>query len=102
MEKREESSKSIPGAINPPCRIYVFSYLILDNPIQINPYYYPYSAPYPHGHMKKLFVGQIPKTYTEEDVKQIFKNTCQVYSAIIIKDKATSEHRGKAGSIVSF
>ena len=39
-------------------------------------------------------MGQIPKTYTEEDVKQIFSSTCQVFSAIIIKDKVTMEHRG--------
>lgn len=62
--------------------------------MQPNPLYVPYAVQYPQRHLKKLFVGQIPKTFTEEDVKQIFSDTCQVYTAHIIKDKVTMEHRG--------
>ena len=41
-------------------------------------------------------VGQIPKTYTEEDVIGIFRDTCEVASAHIIKDRTTGEHKGFA------
>ena len=60
----------------------------------VNPYYPSYRSNFPQRNLKKLFVGQIPKTYNEEDVIQIFSNTCNVASAVIIKDKNTMEHRG--------
>ena len=48
-----------------------------------------YSIPYTHRNLRKLFVGQIPKSFTEEDVMNIFRDTCDVPLAHIIKDKVT-------------
>ena len=47
-----------------------------------------------HGQWKKLFIGQIPKTYSEQDVIRIFEDTCPVLRAHIICDRYTGEHKG--------
>ena len=60
------------------------------------PYYPSYGIPYRHRNLRKLVVGQIPKTDTEEDVIGIFRDTWAVASAHIIKDRTTGEHKGFA------
>ncbi|CBK20916.2 uncharacterized protein [Blastocystis hominis] len=54
------------------------------------------STPTFHGQWKKLFIGQIPKSFTEQDVIHIFEDTCPVFQAHIIRDKQTNEHKGCA------
>ena len=44
----------------------------------------------------KLFVGQIPKTYQEDDVQRIFSSFGTIHDLSILKDKVTKVHRGCA------
>ena len=85
MDKTDKSSFVDQGVVNPQY-----------TPVQTNQYFVPCQMLYAQQPYKKLFVGQIPKTFSEEDVKKIFSTTCQVYAAHIIKDKVTKEHRGCA------
>ena len=94
MDKTDKSSFVEQGVVNPQCRYISFNLLTIDTPIQTNQYFIPCQIPYAQQPYKKLFVGQIPKTFSEEDVKKIFSSTCQVYAAHIIKDRVTREHRG--------
>lgn len=46
----------------------------------------------------KLFVGQVPKDLTEEELKEVFEVVGPVKHAMIIRDRVTRLHRGeKAG-----
>ena len=43
----------------------------------------------------KLFVGQIPRTYTEDDLKEIFQEFGDIHDVTVLREKATNQHRGK-------
>ena len=43
----------------------------------------------------KLFVGQVPRHMTEEELLPMFKEAGPVQEIIIIKDKTTKASRGK-------
>ena len=43
----------------------------------------------------KMFVGQIPRTMEEDELKQIMEAYGPVYQAGVIRDKASGQHRGK-------
>lgn len=42
----------------------------------------------------KLFVGQLPKQMTEEQLAEVFSEVGTVYEINIIKDKLTKQSRG--------
>ncbi len=42
----------------------------------------------------KLFVGQIPKTAMEDQLKPIFAQFGEICEIAVIKDRMTGEHRG--------
>ena len=65
-------------------------------PAQMNPYYTSYIPTYPQMSWRKLFVGQIPKTMNEEEVVKIFSDSFTIYSAYIIRDRTTQEHKGNS------
>ena len=44
----------------------------------------------------KLFIGQIPKDYTERDVRLIFEPYGEIHSFNMLEDKATGQHKGCA------
>lgn len=44
----------------------------------------------------KLFVGQIPRTMTEQDLAPVFSEVCFVCDITIIRDRATGASRGCA------
>eukprot|EP00820_Chromera_velia_P016550 Cvel_26097.t1-p1 / transcript=Cvel_26097.t1 / gene=Cvel_26097 / organism=Chromera_velia_CCMP2878 / gene_product=Flowering time control protein FCA, putative / transcript_product=Flowering time control protein FCA, putative / location=Cvel_scaffold3050:564-2116(-) / protein_length=211 / sequence_SO=supercontig / SO=protein_coding / is_pseudo=false len=44
----------------------------------------------------KLFVGRVPKSYTENDVKSLFEPFGPITDCLIIRDKETNNHRGCA------
>ncbi|KAN0029475.1 hypothetical protein ACTA71_007604 [Dictyostelium dimigraforme] len=44
----------------------------------------------------KLFVGQIPKSFNEEEIKNLFNNIANIESVSLIKNKATNEPQGCA------
>lgn len=44
--------------------------------------------------MKKLFVGNLPWTTTDEDLRELFGGFGEVHSAIIINDRDTGRSRG--------
>eukprot|EP00008_Paramoeba_atlantica_P010496 CAMPEP_0201493022 /NCGR_PEP_ID=MMETSP0151_2-20130828/35781_1 /ASSEMBLY_ACC=CAM_ASM_000257 /TAXON_ID=200890 /ORGANISM="Paramoeba atlantica, Strain 621/1 / CCAP 1560/9" /LENGTH=377 /DNA_ID=CAMNT_0047880147 /DNA_START=48 /DNA_END=1181 /DNA_ORIENTATION=- len=44
----------------------------------------------------KLFVGQVPKTYQEEDIQRLFSTYGTIHDLTILKDKVTQSHRGCA------
>jgi len=47
----------------------------------------------------KMFVGQIPRTMEEHELKQMMEEYGPVYQAGIIRDRATGMHRGKNVSV---
>ncbi len=43
----------------------------------------------------KLFIGQVPKNYEEQDLTNILEPFGPIHELCIHKDKATNAHRGK-------
>merc|ERR1712180_220842 len=44
----------------------------------------------------KLFVGQVPKEYTESDLRKIFEPYGEIHSLNLLLDKSTGQHKGCA------
>lgn len=42
----------------------------------------------------KMFVGQVPKAWTEEDVRAVFEEFGRIYSVSVLRDKVTKQSRG--------
>lgn len=43
----------------------------------------------------KMFVGQIPKSWTETDVRQYFQEFGHIFLINVLRDKVTKQSRGK-------
>jgi len=43
----------------------------------------------------KMFVGQIPRTMDDDELKLIMEEFGPVYQLGVIRDRASSQHRGK-------
>jgi len=43
----------------------------------------------------KMFVGQIPRTMEEDELKQMMEEYGPVYQLGIIRDRSTCQHKGK-------
>ena len=43
----------------------------------------------------KLFIGQIPKDITEDELKEMFQGYGPIYQLNKVKDKVTNEHKGE-------
>jgi len=43
----------------------------------------------------KMFVGQIPRTMEEDELKEMLEEYGPVYQLGIIRDRASGQHRGK-------
>lgn len=50
----------------------------------------------------KMFVGQIPRQWTESDLLKLFEEYGPVYQISILKDKATQENRGRSFILFIF
>jgi CUG-BP- and ETR3-like factor len=48
------------------------------------------------SHLFRLFVGWVPKQFTEEDLKPIFQQCGFVQDILILRDQVTGQHRGCA------
>ncbi|KAG0425595.1 hypothetical protein HPB47_027227 [Ixodes persulcatus] len=46
----------------------------------------------------KMFVGQIPRSWDENDLKKMFEDFGPVYQINVLRDKATGTSRGKPSS----
>lgn len=44
----------------------------------------------------KLFIGQIPKDYTDKDVRNLFEPYGEIHSFNMLEDKSTGQHKGCA------
>ncbi len=42
----------------------------------------------------KMFVGQIPRTATESDLKEIFEEFGPIYELIVLRDSKTGQSKG--------
>lgn len=65
------------------------------------------ACPAPVGYTKdtdalKLFVGQIPKTFEESQIREIMEQFGPLYEVTIIKDRAYGTHKGVCISSVSL
>lgn len=52
------------------------------------------SAPASSAPIQKLFVGQVPKTYWEDELRSLFEQCGTIRELKIIKQRPTGEHRG--------
>jgi len=50
----------------------------------------------------KMFVGQIPRTMEEDELKKMLEEFGPVYQLGIIRDRGSGQHRGKYVSFDSF
>ena len=44
--------------------------------------------------MKKLFVGNLPWSVSDDDLREQFESIGEVFSAVVIKDRETGRSRG--------
>ena len=94
MNGRDQTPASQPMGVEASCINFLVVYHKIDMPAQMNPYYTSYIPSFPQMSLRKLFVGQIPKTMKEEEVVKIFSDSFTIYSAYIIRDRVTQDHKG--------
>lgn len=49
------------------------------------------------GDSVKLFVGQIPRTWEETEVRQILDPFGAIHELSVLKDRVTGVHKGRCG-----
>ncbi|KAL1471553.1 hypothetical protein MTO96_023605 [Rhipicephalus appendiculatus] len=49
----------------------------------------------------KMFVGQIPRSWDESDLKKMFEDFGPVYQINVLRDKATGTSRGLSLSLIA-
>lgn len=50
----------------------------------------------------KMFVGQIPRSMDENDLRKMFEDYGQVHQVNVLRDKITGQSKGKSSFFLSF
>ena len=55
----------------------------------------------PDGDAIKMFVGQIPRSMDENDLRKMFEDYGSVYQVNVLRDKLSGQSKGHFNSLIS-
>jgi hypothetical protein len=84
-----------------PCRLGVSVTRVIWNPLEMQPQLVDVGGT-PSFEEVKIFVGQIPHTFNEQEMKEMFEPYGSISEVVVLRNKQTNEHKGAFSSFFSF